>query len=268
MEETDMRIKRMDQIKDDPEKVAHLLKTGTLGNKLGLLRAMGPDHAGRVEVGEAILKELLGRHRRIDHREHPLMIGYFSNLGFEVAHLNTGDGDMKGGTTSVERKEDDFMDSLFDDRWLRQLGAMREEAEHSYLIITKSYEDIKNEVHERGVSEQVLTGFVAALCAVGYTPLFVPDKWDAAVIVRKIMDKIDDDTARLYVPRPRSPKATEYRNAIIEALPKVGIKTRRKIVEAFPSLAALTSASVEDLVAIEGIGQKTAERIHEILHAE
>ena len=160
------------------------------------------------------------------------------------------------------------MDSLFDDRWLRQLGAMREEAEHSFLVVTKSYEDIKEEVSKRGVSEQVLTGFVAALCAVGYTPLFVPDKWDSAVIVRKIMDKIDDDTTRLYVPRPRSPKPQENRNALIEALPKVGIKTRRKIVEAFPSLAHLCTASVEELVAVEGIGQKTAERIHEILHAE
>jgi excinuclease ABC subunit C len=81
------------------------------------------------------------------------------------------------------------------------------------------------------------------------------------------MDKIADDTSRLYVPRPRSPKASEYRNAIIESFPKVGIKTRRKIVEAFPSMAVLCMATVEDLTAIEGIGQKTAERIHEILHA-
>lgn len=196
------------------------------------------------------------------------MIGYFSELGFEVAHLNTGDGDMKsGGGISVERKEDDFMDSLFDDRWLRQLGAMREEAEWSYLIVTKSYGAIKNEVSERGVSEQVLTGFIAALCAVGYPPVFIDDRWDAAVITRKIMDKIEDDTTRLYVPRPRSPKASEYRNALIEALPKVGIKTRRRIVESFPSMAALCGASVDDLTAIEGIGKKTAERIHEILHA-
>lgn len=267
MEDENMKIKRLDLIKDDPEKTKKVIDTGTLGNKLGLMRAMGDDHPQRNAVAESILTEMLGRHRRIDHREHPLMVGYFSTLGFEVAHLKTGDGDMKGGTTSVERKEDDFMDSLFDDRWLRQLGAMREEAEHSFLVVTKSYEDIKEEVAKRGVSEQVLTGFVAALCAVGYTPLFVPDKWDSAVIVRKIMDKIDDDTTRLYVPRPRSPKAQEYRNAIIEAMPKVGIKTRRKIVEAFPSLALLCTATVEDLVAIEGIGQKTAERIHEILHA-
>jgi ERCC4-type nuclease len=262
-----MRIKRMDIVKDDPAEVEKVIEKGTLGNKLGLLRAMGDEHPQRTSVSESILTEMLGRHRKIDHREHPIMIGYFSTLGFEVAHLKTGEGDMTGGTTSIERKEDDFMDSLFDDRWLRQLGAMREEAEHSFLVVTKSYENIKHEVEERGVSEQVLTGFIAALCAVGYTPLFVDDKWDAAVIMRKIMDKIDDDTSRLYVPRPRSPKASEYRNAIIESFPKVGIKTRRKIVEAFPSMAVLCMATVEDLTAIEGIGQKTAERIHEILHA-
>jgi len=263
-----MRIKRLDLMVNDPEQVNEVIERGTLGNLLGLLRRMDDDHAQRQAVSEAILTNLLSRHRRIDHREHPIMIGYFSELGFEVAHLNTGDGDMKtSGGISVERKEDDFMDSLFDDRWLRQLGAMREEAEWSYLIVTKSYGAIKNEVSERGVSEQVLTGFIAALCAVGYPPVFIDDRWDAAVITRKIMDKIEDDTTRLYVPRPRSPKASEYRNALIEALPKVGIKTRRRIVESFPSMAALCGASVDDLTAIEGIGKKTAERIHEILHA-
>jgi len=262
-----MKIKRLDLVVKDPHMVREIIEKGTLGNMLGVLRRMDAEHPQREEMGQAILSHMLSRHRRIDHREHPIMIGYFSQLGFEVAHLKTGDGDMKGGTTSVERKEDDFMDSLFDDRWLRQLGAMREEAEHSYLIVTKSYEDIKREVSERGVSEQVLTGFVAALCAVGYPPVFVEDRYDAAVITRKIMDKLADDTVRLYVPRPRSPKAKEYRNALIEALPKVGIKTRRKLVETFPSMAHLCGASVQDLMAVEGIGAKTAERIHEILHA-
>ena len=266
-----MRIKRLHEIVKDDEACREVLEKGTLGNMLGLLRRMDEDHPVREEACEAILTNLLSRHRRIDHREHPIMIGYFSELGFEVAHLNTGEGDMKSGTDgraiSIERKEDDFMDSLFDDRWLRQLGAMREEADWSYLIVTKSYGDIKRETSERGVSEQVLTGFVAALCAVGYPPVFIDDRWDAALISRKIMDKIEDDSTRLYVPRPKSPDAVEYRNALIEALPKVGRKTRRKIVESFPSMAHLCAASVEDMVAVEGIGKKTAERIHEILHA-
>ena len=118
-----MRIKRMDLIKDDPAKVSDLLEKGTLGNKLALLRVMEEDNIMRGVVGENILNELLSRRRRIDHREHPLMVAYFSQLGFEVVHLKTGEGDMAGKSVSVERKEDDFMDSLFDDRRLRQLGA-------------------------------------------------------------------------------------------------------------------------------------------------
>ena len=118
-----MRIKRLDLMVNDPEQVNEVIERGTLGNLLGLLRRMDDDHAQRQAVSEAILTNLLSRHRRIDHREHPIMIGYFSELGFEVAHLNTGDGDMKtSGGISVERKEDDFMDSLFDDRCPRKTG--------------------------------------------------------------------------------------------------------------------------------------------------
>lgn len=263
-----MKIKRMDLVKDDPKETESVIENGTIGQKLGLLRAMGEEHPSKERLGESILTELLSRQRRIDHREHPLMIAYFSQLGFEVAHLKTGDGDIKSNATSVERKEKDFMDSLFDDRWLRQLSAMREEADYSFLIVTSSYDSIKADVLERGISESVLTGFISALCVVGYPPLFIEDRYDMAVITKKIMDKIDDDVNRLYVPRPRSPKPQEYRNAIFEALPKVAIKTRRKLVEKFPSVNALCQATVEDIMSIEGIGEKTARRIHEILHAE
>ena len=82
------------------------------------------------------------------------------------------------------------------------------------------------------------------------------------------MDKIDDDTSRLYVPRPKSPQPQEYRNAIIEALPKIGRKTRRLLVEAYPSLVRLSQATVDELVKIEGVGKKTAERIFEIFNCE
>ncbi|MBP04028.1 MAG: hypothetical protein CMA72_04505, partial [Euryarchaeota archaeon] len=73
---------------------------------------------------------------------------------------------------------------------------------------------------------------------------------------------------RLYVPRPKGANPTDFRNAMVEALPKVGFKTRRKLVAAFPSIAKLVAASVDDIQAIEGIGQKTAEKIWHCLHDE
>ena len=58
-----MRIKRLDLIKDDPAKVVELLEKGTLGNKLGLLRAMGDGNVMREVVSKSILEEMLSRHR-------------------------------------------------------------------------------------------------------------------------------------------------------------------------------------------------------------
>ena len=82
----------------------------------------------------------------------------------------------------------------------------------------------------------------------------------------KIISKIEDDKHRLYIPRPRGAKPSDYRNALIEALPKVGLKTRRKLVERFGSVANLSQASVDELASIEGIGKVTAQRIFDSLN--
>lgn len=265
------------EILDDPLAFAEAASSGGLGRKLALLRLLS---GGNVEVGEipdsieercewlgrAIINEMLDRQQKVDHREHWVIAEYLNNLGFEIVHLNTGSGDISTRSVSVERKEDDFLPSLFDDRRLRQLGAMREEAEFSYLVVTKSYEDIKMDVMSRDVNERILLGYIASLCAVGYPPLFIPDKHDAAELIKRLVDKIEDDDPRVYVPRPKGAKPSDYRNAMIESLPKIGTKTRRRIVEAFPNFASLANASVEEIMAIDGIGKKTAEKIHRILH--
>lgn len=261
----------------DRDALEKAIREGGLGRKLGLLRVlsegkefeMGPipedDDKLCYWIAKSIISDMLGRHKRIDHREHWAMVEYMVELGFELVHLDTGDGDFKSTKVSIERKEDDFIASLFDDRRLRQLSAMRETAEFSYLIVTKSYDEVKAGVLERGISEKVLTGYIASLCAIGYPPLFIGDKYDASRIVHRLVEKIEDDISRTFVPRPAAPRPIEYRNAIIESLPGIGAKTRRKLTKVFPSIASLANADIAELTAIEGIGLATAERILEIL---
>ena len=222
----------------------------------------------KKKLGEMILSEMTSRHRRVDHREHWTMCAYLGDLGFEVVHLETGQGDITSRKVSIERKEDDLIPSLFDGRRLRQLSAMRETAEYSFLIVTKSYTEIKAGLQDRQVSEQIFISFIASLCAVGYPPIFIDNRYDAAQVMHSIIGKIEVDNHRLYVPRPKGAKPTSFRNAMIEALPKVGFKTRRKLVLAFPSIAKLVAASIEEIQAIEGIGKKTAEKIWHCLHDE
>jgi len=220
------------------------------------------------ELSLALLVEDLEKLKRIDHREHWLMRQYLAELGFEIVHLNTGSGDMASRKVSIERKEDDLLPSLFDQRRLRQLSAMREEAEHSFLVITKDWEDIKVEAGKKGMSIRTLLGYIASLCAVGYPPIFMPDKYDASDLIERIVDKIEDDNHRLFVARPSKAKPQAYRDALIEGLPKVGASTRRKLVAKFKTLAELTQASVEDLMEVDGVGKVLAERIHSVFHAK
>ena len=278
--------RKTDFLKSDDEINDRL--DGNLSQRLGLLRAIMAElgiewsdiglntlsgknlvsRAGAEQIGTAIVGELLARQRKVDHREHWLIRSYLAELGFEISHLHTGQGDVASRKVSIERKEDDLLPSLFDGRRLRQLGAMREEAEFSFVIITKSWEDIKRDAVEKNMSTRTLLGYIASLCAVGYPPIFMPDHYDAANLMHRIVEKIEDDVPRLYVPRPKSPKPKEYRDALVEALPKVGFKTRKKLIEKFGSLSGLCNASIEELKEIEGIGSATAEKIYAVLHEE
>ena len=214
------------------------------------------------------LVEELNQMKRIDHREHWIMRQYLAQLGFEIVHLNTGSGDMASRKVSVERKEDDLLPSLFDQRRLRQLSAMREEAEFSYLVITKSWEEIKLDATKKGMSVRTLLGYIASLCAVGYPPIFMPDKYEAADLINRIVEKIEDDHHRLFVARPSKAKPEDYRNALIEGLPKVGAQTRRRLVAKFGTLSALANATEKDLREVEGIGEVMAKRIYDVFRAD
>lgn len=288
MEEKMMAKERVHRKKDllaDDDEVQRRLQSGNRAERLSLIRIwlesegltpadIEPDIEGEMnleriqELAVALLVDDLNKLKRIDHREHWLMRQYLAELGFEIVHLNTGSGDVASRKVSIERKEDDLLPSLFDQRRLRQLSAMREEAEHSFLVITKDWEDIKVEAGKKGMSIRTLLGYIASLCAVGYPPIFMPDKYDASDLIERIVDKIEDDNHRLFVARPSKAKPQSYRDALIEGLPKVGSSTRRKLVAKFKTLADLTQASVEDLMEVDGVGKVLAERIHSVFHAK
>ena len=274
------RTTRYVKLVQDPDALEEFIEQASLGQTLGLLRYVTGEKPPWVEAAESVIgvddalarrlkdkvsEEMLGRHRVVDHREHYTMLSYLGDLGFEVVHLPTGRGDVASTRVSIERKEDDLIPSLFDDRRLRQLGAMREEAEFSYLIVTKSYGQIKAGLRKRKLSERTFVSFIASLCAVGYPPVFIDDRYDASLLMAKIVDKIEDDRPRIYVPRPKAPSANEYRNAIIEGLPNIGPKTRRKITKRFSTIKELCDATPEEIATIEGIGKTTAEKIVEVL---
>jgi excinuclease UvrABC nuclease subunit len=53
---------------------------------------------------------------------------------------------------------------------------------------------------------------------------------------------------------------------VIESLPTVGYQTRKKLLKVFPTIKELANATVEELMQIDGIGKKTAQKIHATLN--
>jgi len=81
-----------------------------------------------------------------------------------------------------------------------------------------------------------------------------------AVMAKREQNKDSDFT---YHPaKPRS--AREQQEFIVSAFPTIGPLTSRRLLEHFGSVKNLVNASQEDLVALEGIGEKTASLLVEM----
>jgi Fanconi anemia group M protein len=60
----------------------------------------------------------------------------------------------------------------------------------------------------------------------------------------------------------------EDQEYIISAFPEIGMKNARLLLAHFGSIQAIVNASFEELVAVRGIGEKTAQRIVELSRAK
>jgi len=251
------------------KELADFLKTAKLGELLARIREMKDENADDTQleaIKDRIVNVMLERNLQADHREYWVMLDYIQEVGFEVTHLDTGSGDYSSTKVSIERKAADLVGSVWDERLYRQLSMMTEMSEYSYVIVTRDYAKLKYDLSKRGVNPQVLLGFIASMCAMGYPPLFIPDEYDASALIAKLIHKHEDDHNRLYSPRPKKATPEAYRNAIIESLPGVGYKLRRRLTKLFPTIESLVAAPVSELVKVDGIGAKMADRIFSALH--
>jgi Fanconi anemia group M protein len=56
----------------------------------------------------------------------------------------------------------------------------------------------------------------------------------------------------------------EDQEYIISAFPEIGLKNARILLGHFGSVQAITNAELAELVAIKGIGQKTAQKVYDL----
>jgi Fanconi anemia group M protein len=201
----------------------------------------------------------------IDDREDRSGIGELLEIrGHEVSRKRLPFGDyLIDGKLVVERKTaNDFVISIIDGRLFRQIHNLKRLRLRVVLIIE---------------GDPYRTGHAIDLNAVRGALISISVVWQVPVIFSSSTEDFTEqlqvmasqmESCRSVMPlrggyRPRRLKSRQL--FILQGLPGVGGKLAWRLLSHFKSVADVFSAGTDELVAVDGIGHVSAERIREVL---
>ncbi len=198
-----------------------------------------------------------------DHREkNNRIVKELIDLGVSVktAQLESADYVVSGKVGVELKKVPDFVSSIIDGRLLEQVRHLKNNFEKSVVII-EGEEDIYS---VRKVHANAIRGMLSSITLDFHVPvLYTKNARDTAALLA-VMAKREQDKSRDFSYHVNKPRTTnEQLEFIVSSLPTIGVATARKLLEQYGSIKALLTA--EDLTEVEGIGQKTAEKINSIM---
>ena len=196
-----------------------------------------------------------------DHREkNNRIVKELMNLGVSVktGQLESADYVVSGKVGVELKKVPDFVASIIDGRLLDQVKDLKNNFEKAVLII-EGEEDIYS---VRRVHANAIRGMLSTIVLNFAVPvLYTKNPQDTAALLA-VMAKREQNRDSDFSYHPVKPKSMkEQLEFIVSSFPGIGVMNARKLLEKFGSLKGLIGASKEDLVAVEGIGEKIAERL-------
>ncbi len=182
-----------------------------------------------------------------------------------VKYVDLAIGDyICGPGVAVERKESiDFINSIIDNRLFSQVRFLKAEYARPIILIEG---DIFH-THSQ-ISPSVLIGAISYISVIeGISVIHTYDTQQTAQMLETMTRHSQQGLGYEVALRSQKPKASSLLSQfIVEGFPSIGPKTAQNLLKKFKSVAQVFSATEKELCEVPGIGEKTASRIHEILH--
>ncbi len=169
----------------------------------------------------------------------------------------------------IERKSTtDFLDSLINKRrnLLEQILRMKNEYERSVLVI-----EGESLYGQRNVHPNVVRAVMASIAIDLCVPIIqTRDEADTASLLYIIARREQMPSKTEITPHGKKPSASlkEQQEYFISALSNIGIVTTRNLLRRFKTVENVVTASKDELLEVEHIGEKTAEHIRKVLSTE
>jgi ERCC4-related helicase len=206
---------------------------------------------------------VLADHREKDNRVVKELIDL--GLSVQTGQLQSADYLISGRVAVELKKVPDFVASIIDGRLLDQVRGLKQNFDKAVVII-EGEEDIYavRKVHAnaiRGMLSSIVLDF-------GVPVLYTKNPKDTAGLLA-VMAKREQDKGgefSLHQAKPQSPR--DQQEFVVSAFPGIGLSTARLLLQRFGSVKSLVNSSKKDLVSLEGIGEKTADRLLKLFEEE
>ena len=200
----------------------------------------------------------------VDDREtSSKVVELLSGMGVAIRLERLAHGDYAiGDRILVERKTArDFVDTLINRDLLGQVKAMAETVLRPVLIIEGGDLYTQRDIHPNAVK-----GVLAALTVdMGVSLLFTNDEEDTARMLYVLAKREDGERGERKVHPHKSHRSLqEEQEYIISSFPEIGMRNARLLLAHFGSVRAIANADKPELLAIKGIGEKTAQKIFDL----
>ncbi|WP_414838213.1 DEAD/DEAH box helicase [Candidatus Nanosalina sp. VS9-1] len=168
--------------------------------------------------------------------------------------------------TAVERKEaEDFVDSVLDSRLFEQVQSLQQ-FERPVIIVEG--DDLYS---HRDIHPNAIRGALATLAIdYGMPIIWSADEKETSKILEALAKREQEDKDReVSIRGEKSPKSDkQLQEFVVAGLPGVNTKIAERILNEFGSIQKVVNASEEELKSVEGIGDKKASTIRDLLTRE
>jgi Fanconi anemia group M protein len=188
-----------------------------------------------------------------------------TELILEVGQVRYGDYIINDAITIERKTARDFLISIIDGRLFKQLSHLKKHCPRPLLLI-------EGNPFETGLAfdPQAIKGGLLSTQVIWYVPvLFSGSKEETRDIFLMLGRQEERDLEVVPLRGGYRPKRLKSRQLyLLQGLPQVGPTTAKRLLAHFGSVAKIMTATVAELMRVEGIGQVAAKAIREVLDEE